>query len=373
VGVETSVLPKFDKPVYAIILAGGQGTRLWPVSRKARPKQFLDLTGSGRSLLQETVRRALELTNSIQQVLVLTQYAHVSLVREQLPDLPQKNLLIEPVGRNTAACLALASVTLSQGLGGSGTTDAIMLTLPVDHMFRDEAPWFQAVRTAGLVAAHTDSLVAIGLTPTYPATVYGYQHLGDKIDLDLPLEVHALRRFVEKPPRELAQTFLESDEYLWNTGTYAWNVAVFMAALEEHAPDLYSGLKSLGNPVDADLLEKIYPTFSNISIDQAVMEKAQNVLTVRADFKRIDVGSLASLQEIWQPDSQGNVSLGQVLAEDSQNNIIYNDNGLVTLIGVKDLIVIRTGKTILVCPRDKAEQIKNVVTELTRRGMEEYL
>ena len=362
-----------DKPVYVVILAGGQGTRLWPISLKARPKQFLDLAGGGRSLLQETVRRALELTGSIRQVLVLTQFAHASLVREQLPDLPQENLLIEPVGRNTAACLGLAAITLSQNLGDLAASKAVMLTLPVDHMFRDEEPWFRAVRTAVMAAARTKSLVAIGLTPTYPATGFGYQHLGGKIELDLPLDVHAIRKFVEKPPKELAQTFLESGEYLWNTGTYAWNVAAFLAALAEHAPDLFSGLGSLGNPVDAELLAKVYPTFASVSVDHAVMEKAQNVLTVRADFERIDVGSLASLPEIWQPDAQGNVSLGEFLAENSQDNIVYNDNGLVALIGVKDLIVIRTGKTILVCPRDKAQEIKNVVAELTRRGLEEYL
>ena len=130
---------------------------------------------------------------------------------------------------------------------------------------------------------------------------------------------------------------------------------------------------SLGNPVNADLLAKVYPTFENISVDHAVMEKSHNVLTVRADFERIDVGSLASLSEIWQPDQQGNVSLGELQAEDSQNNIVYNEQGLVTLIGVKDLIVVRTGKTILVCPRDKADQIKQAVEELKRRGMEEYL
>lgn len=367
------MLPMSDKPVYVVILSGGQGTRLWPISRKARPKQFLDLTGDGRSLLQETVRRALELTGSIRQVLVLTQLAYASLVREQVPDLPPENLLIEPVGRNTAACLGLAAVTLSQKLGGSAASNAVMLTLPVDHMFKDKEPWYKAVRTAVRAAAQSNSLVAIGLTPTYPATGFGYQHLGGKIDLDLALEVHVIQEFVEKPSKELAQTFLESGQYLWNTGTYAWNVAVFLAALEEHAPDLFSGLSSLGSPVNADLLAKVYPTFANISVDYAVMEKAQNVLTVRADFERIDVGSLASLPEIWLPDAQGNVSLGGILAQDSQDNIVYNDNGLVTLIGVKDLIVIRAGKTILVCRRENAQEIKNVVDELTRRGLEEYL
>ncbi len=367
------MLPMSDKLVYVVILAGGQGTRLWPISRKARPKQFLDLTGNGRSLLQETVRRALELTGSIYQVLVLTQSDYASLVREQVPDLPEENLLIEPVGRNTAASLGLAAVTLSQKLGTAGSSSAVMLTLPVDHMFKNEKPWFSAVRTAIEVAGQTNSLVAIGLQPTYPATGFGYQHLGGKIDMDLPLAVYAIQEFVEKPSKELAQTFLESGQYLWNTGTYAWKVDVFLAALEVNAPQLFSGLKSLGNPVDAALLEKAYPAFANISVDYAVMEKAENVLTVRANFERIDVGSLGSLPEIWQPDEHSNVCMGQVVVQDSLNNIVYSDHGLVTLLGVKDLIVIRAGEIILVCPKEKAQEIKNVAAELTRRGQEEYL
>lgn len=367
------MLPNSDQTVYVVILAGGQGTRLWPISRKARPKQFLDLTGSGRSLLQETVRRALELTGSIRQVLVLTQSAHASLVREQLADLPQENLLIEPVGRNTAACLGLAAVTLSRHVGQPAASRAVMLTLPVDHLFKDEEPWFRAVWTAIQAAVWTKSLVAIGLRPTTPATGFGYQHLGAKINLDLPLAVHAIRDFVEKPSKELAQSFLESGEYLWNTGTYAWNVDVFLAALEEHAPQLFSGLRSLGDPVDAARLAEVYPAFANISVDYAVMEKARNVLTVRADFERIDVGSLNSLPEIWQPDAQGNVRLGDLQALDSRDNIVYSDAGLVTLVGVKDLIVIRAGRTILVCPKDKAQEIKSLVDELVARGLEEYL
>ena len=367
------MLPMSVTSVFVVILAGGQGTRLWPISRKAHPKQFLDLTGNGRSLLQETVRRALELTGSIRQVLVLTQSAHASLVREQVAALPEENLLIEPVGRNTASSLGLAAVSLSQELGSPGSSSAVMLTLPVDHMFKDEEPWYKAVRIAIDVARQTNSLVAIGLQPSYPATGFGYQHLGDTIDLDLPLAVHTIQEFVEKPSKEVAQTFLESGQYLWNTGTYAWKVDVFLAALELHAPQLFSGLKSLGSPLDAALMTKMYPTFANISVDRAVMEKAENVLTVRANFERIDVGSLGSLSEIWQSDAKGNVSMGQVFAQDSQDNIVYSDHGLVTLLGVKDLIVIRAGEIILVCPKDKAQEIKNVVAELTRRGQEAYL
>lgn len=359
--------------VYAVILAGGQGTRLWPLSRKARPKQFLDLTGSDHSLLQGTVRRAIRLTGSINQVLVLTQVEHVGMVHEQLPDLPPENLLVEPIGRNTAPSLGLAAMHLDQTINVRQGSKPVMVTLPVDHLFVDEEPWFKAVRTSIETAMRTDDLVAIGLTPDRPSSAYGYQLMGDPVKLDLELPVHRLLKFVEKPAESLARTFVESGRYLWNTGTYAWKVSAFISAMEAHAPDLYAGLQSLGNPIDASKLERLYPSFTNISVDHAIMEKVDNAVTVQADFKRIDVGSLNSLAEIWPPDENANTALGNVSFTGSRENIVYTEDGLVVLLGVDDLVVVRAGEIVLVCPKDRTQDIKNLVAELARQNMEKYL
>lgn len=362
-----------ENPVYAVILAGGQGTRLWPISRKAYPKQFLHLTGNGSSMLQETVRRALVLTGSIQQVLILTQAAHIRLVNEQVPDLPEENVLIEPVGRNTAACLGLAAVQLSQSIDSQQPGQAVMVSLPVDHLFLDEEPWFLAVRTAIAAATRTDDLVAIGVRPDFPSSAYGYQQLGNQADLGLTLPVHTLRKFIEKPSASMAKTFIESGEYLWNTGTYAWKVDTFLAALKVHAIDLYKGLNSLGHPIDRVKLAQVYPGFEDVSVDHAVMEKAANSLTVQAGFKRIDVGTLTSLAEILPKDEDGNACLGSVMIQDSQHNIAYVDEGLAVLVGVKDLIVVRAGNVVLVCPKDRAHEIKKIVAVLPKEGKEKFL
>jgi len=248
-----------------------------------------------------------------------------------------------------------------------------MVSLPVDHLFVDERPWFTAVRTAIAAASDSDSLVAIGLQPEYPATAYGYQKLGKRLDLDLSLSVHILQEFIEKPAESLAKTLVESGNYLWNTGTYAWKVTSFLAALEKYTPELYAGLQSLGDPMDMEKLEQNYPAFADISVDHAVMEKVTNALTVRANFERIDVGALNSLSEIWKPDIDGNATLGQVLIRDSQENIVYSDQGLVVLLGVKDMIIVRAGEIVLVCPKDKAQEVKNLVTELSKQNLEKYL
>jgi mannose-1-phosphate guanylyltransferase len=359
-----------ENPVYAVILAGGQGTRLWPISRKARPKQFLDLAGSGHSLLQETVQRSLEFTGSLQFVLVLTQADFGGLVREQLPGLPPENVICEPVGRNTAASLALTAVHLSNLQTSS---DAIMVTLPVDHLFADEKPWFLAVHTAIAAAAQTDALVAIGLAPEFPATGFGYQQLGGRLDLDLPLPVHAIRKFIEKPDATLAQSFIKSGEYLWNTGTYTWKVSAFLAALQKHTPGLLKELRKLGHPIDPLALGQIYPGFPSVSVDTAILEKEPDALTVKADFVRIDVGALDSLAEVWSVDSNGNSILGQLLSHNSHGNIMFSDQGIVALIDVQDLIVIRSGDVVLVCPRGKAQELKELVADLPKRGLERFL
>ncbi len=357
-----------ERPVFAVIMAGGQGMRLWPLSRASRPKQFLALTSSGRTLLQDAVRRATELTGSIKNVLVTAQSGQAGLVREQLPDLPAENLLLEPVGRNTAPCLALAAFHLR-----SRAPDAVMSILPVDHVFMDEQSWFEAVRTAVAYAGESGMLVTIGLTPHSPSSSFGYLHLGQALEERRTCPVYRVQEFIEKPALARAEAFLASGEYLWNTGTFAWRVSTFWRAVTTHLPQVASALERWGALPSVEALESIYPAFENISVDYAIMEKSPDVAAVRGAFQRIDVGSLGNLSELWPGDAQGNAVLGEALASDSQENIIYTDEGLVGLLGVQGLVVVRAGDVVLVCPRERAGEIRGLVEQLRRSGQERYL
>jgi mannose-1-phosphate guanylyltransferase len=363
-----------DLPIFAVIIAGGQGTRLWPLSREARPKQFLSLGGSGQSLLQEAVRRARFVVGSVRQVLVTTQSRYADLVREQLPELPAENLILEPVGRNTAPCLGLAAKFI---LGNqSGSFDAVMLVLPADHLYKDEAPWLSAVRTAIAAAIYTNELVAIGIQPTEPSPNYGYLHLGDALQIgENPnaSQVFKVVKFVEKPALELARGFCETGDYLWNTGTFAWRISIFQHAFQNHLPGLYAELTNLVYPIDPGQLRKVYPGFEAISVDYGIIEKASNVVATRGDFERIDLGSLAFLNQVWPDDPQGNATIGEIVSKDSQANIIYTDQGLVGLIGVQNMVVIRAGEVLLVCPRERVGEVKSLIQELSRQGRERYL
>ncbi len=357
-----------ERLVFAVIMAGGQGVRLWPLSRASRPKQFLALTSSGRTLLQDAVRRATELTGSIQNVLVTAQSGQADLVREQLPDLPPENLLLEPVGRNTAPCLALAAFHLR-----SRAPDAVMAVLPVDHVFVDEQPWFDAARAAVDYAGANGMLVTIGLTPQSPSSSFGYLHLGQALEERRTCPVHRVLEFIEKPDRARAEAFLASGEYLWNTGTFAWRVSTFWQAVATHLPQVASALERWGASPAPDALASIYPAFENISVDYAIMEKSDNVAAVRGAFQRIDVGSLGNLSELWPGDAQSNAVLGEVLADDSRENIIYTDEGLVGLLGVQGLVVVRAGDVVLVCPRERAGEVRGLLEQLRRSGKERYL
>lgn len=349
-------------PAFAVVMAGGQGRRLWPLSRQAFPKQFLALVPGGLTLLQAAVSRACRLVGSMDQVLVLAGDAHAGLVRLQLPHLPEENLLLEPVGRNTAACLGLAALQVQKRLPG-----ALMAALPSDHLYSDEQPWLSALRTALSCAAGSERLVAVGIPPANPSSSYGYLHLGQELPAHGECSVYEVQAFIEKPETAKAQRFLESSEYLWNTGTYAWQAPVFIAALAQHLPRLSAGLERIA--ADPGRLGELYPDFEDISVDYGVMERAHNAAVVRGDFQRIDVGSLASLSQVWQSDPQGNALQGLVAARDSRGNIVSTDDGMVGLIGVEGMVVVRQGDVVLVCPKERLSEVKDLLAALDREGM----
>jgi mannose-1-phosphate guanylyltransferase len=349
-------------------MAGGQGTRLWPLSREAQPKQFLSLTSDRRSLLQATVERAEAAAGALERVLVVARADQAALVKEQLPGLPEGNLLLEPFGRNTAACIGLTAAWIERK-----SPLAVMAVFPSDHLYEDQAAWAGAVEAAISFASQTESLVAIGLPPAYPSTAYGYLRTGRQLSRSGSPPVLEVLEFVEKPALAQAQQFLKSGHYLWNIGTFAWQVSVFQQALARHLPATFRSLAVIGgNLTDSSLLASVYQTLQDISVDYAVLEKDSRVAVVRGNFGRVDVGTLASLDQLLPVDENGNASWGEVLLHDSRENIIYSDDGLVGLIGMQDTIVVRKGKVLLVCPKDRAGEVKELVNRLDEEGLRQY-
>ena len=352
-------------PTYSVLLAGGQGRRLWPLSRRALPKQFLAFKSGEPTLLQGAVRRAVQVSGSLERVLVLVQEEHASMGRQQLPDLPPENLLVEPVGRSTAASIGLAAVTLEKR-----APQALMAVLPSDHLFIDVNPWLAALRAALAFAAGHDRLVTLGIVPQNPSSNYGYLHMGQELAHLEGCPIYEARSFIEKPDPVLARVLCESGEYLWNTGTFVWGAGVFLSAVEQHMPALFAGLQRIA--ADPQSLAAIYPTFQDISVDYGIMEKAAGVAVVRGEFERIDVGNLSTLAFLLENDPQGNAVEGLLVEKDSRDNIVYSDDGLVGLIGVENMIVVRHGDVVLVCPKERAREVKDLVAALADKGLDRF-
>jgi mannose-1-phosphate guanylyltransferase len=374
----TKVSQKLER-AYAVVMAGGQGTRLWPLSRKARPKQFLKLAGDGRSLIQAAVARALRVVGTVERVLVVAPVEQAEMVRADLPDLPPANLILEPLGRNTAAAIGLAALAIQQR-----DPSAVMGVFPADHLFRDEKPWNRAVCTALEFAAGSEQLVTIGLQPNSPSPSYGYLYLGEILPTPGQLQIFKVHQFVEKPSVTLAQTYLDSGRYLWNTGTFAWKVETILQSFQTHLPHHFAGFQKIGSQPDSwDTISTIYPTLENISIDYGVLERSANVTVVKANFERIDLGNLANLSELaklsegsdWSGDADGNAWRGNGVIVDGENTAVYDetDAGMTIAFGLDHVIVVRQDDVVIALPKKDAHRIKDLLNEIKARGGEQYL
>ncbi len=349
---------------WAVIMAGGVGTRFWPASRKSKPKQFLRVTGK-KTLIQETVARLGKVIPP-ERCLVVTGREHVELVTKQLRKLPPENVLAEPVGRNTTPCVAWAALEIARR-----APDSVHAVLPSDSVIRPAAEFQRLLRIAIDEASASDVLVTFGVRPTFAATGYGYIEIGDAIDGTLggPLEgkrAHAVRRFVEKPDRARAEEFVASGRYLWNSGMFVWRTRAILAALRAHAPSV---LEPLERCRTRDDVIAAYPTIPSVAIDVAVLERAENVRVVPFDIEWNDVGAWPALADVGEADAQGNVTVGgaQVITEDALRNVIHAPKGeLIALVGVSDLVIVRAGKALLVCPKDRAQDVKRIVDRLSR-------
>jgi len=350
-----------SKPIYALILAGGSGERFWPLSRRNRPKQLLRLV-SERTLLEETVAR-LEGFVPTERVLILTNIEQEKGVRDLLEGFPKQNIIAEPTKRDTAAAVALGA-----GWVAARDHSATMLAFPADHVIADRAAFQETMKTAAAAAEETGALVTIGIKPTWACPGFGYIEQGEPVRLrsDGKIAVHRVVRFREKPNIDLAESFLRKGNFRWNAGMFVWSVPTVLSEFNRHAPELADFISQVRSPKDLDkILHERFAKLPRISFDYAIMEKAEHVLVVEASFDWDDVGSWQAVARYFKKDEHGNAANGALTALDSSDNIIFNDGETtIALLGVHNLIVVRTGDAILICHRHQAEKIKNLVGTL---------
>jgi mannose-1-phosphate guanylyltransferase len=358
--------------MYAAILAGGVGTRLWPRSRQSLPKQFADITGAGRTMIQATVDRVAEMIPS-DQTYVITGSRYRDLVNQQLADLPVQNILVEPSGRNTAPAIGLACIHLQQR-----DPDAVVAILSADHVIQDEESYRAVLRQAG-EAAQAGYLTVLGIEPDFPHTGYGYIKCDSvSIAMDGNLPIYPVERFLEKPDRETAERFLAEGGYYWNGGTFVSRVDRLLQEIERQMPGLYRGLRQIQEALgraDADeVLEAVWPTLPNTSIDYGVMENAQQVAAVPLRAGWNDVGSWDALESVLPVDDAGNTLVqGEVILVDSQGNIVSGSDRTIALVGVEDLVVVDTGDALLIGHKKKMQQVKKLVDTLQATGRSNLL
>jgi mannose-1-phosphate guanylyltransferase len=360
---------------YAVIPAGGSGTRLWPLSRAGHPKFLHALTGTSASLLQATVDR-LGVIAEPESTYVVTGVAHAAAVARQLPELPEDNILVEPSPRDSCAAIGLAAALIAKR-----EPDALMGSFAADHLVRDGDAFAAAVGAAA-DGARTGLLMTIGITPTHPETGYGYLRCGERIGEG---PVSRVAEFTEKPPYEVAKSYVESGRYFWNASMFIWRTDVFLAELSRQQPQLHAGLMRIAQAWDGierqDVLGEIWPTLPKISVDYAVMEGAAAagmVGTVPGDFGWNDVGDFDTLGEVLQGDERGNVVIeaddgavgkSEILLYDTERTVVVPRSGrLVSAVGVRDLIIVDTVDALLVCPRERAQDVKKLVDSLKERG-----
>lgn len=344
---------------YCVIMAGGIGSRFWPLSTQKFPKQFQDILGTGRTMIQQTYDR---ISKSIpkENIFVITNVEYVDLSHEQLPEIPKENIVGEPMMKNTAACNLYMANKIAEI-----NPNATMIVLPADHLILKEETFLQKVDLAFELASQNDYLVTLGITPTRPDTGYGYIQFVE----DQHSEYFKVKTFTEKPILEIAKSFLESGDFLWNAGIFIWNVTSIHKAFGQYLPDMMQQFTACEYNADSEksCIDLIYPKVQKISIDNGILEKAQNVFVIPADLGWSDLGTWTSVFENRQKDeNQNSVNTKNILTYNSERNMIHTSNKKKVLVvdGLEDFIVVDTDKVLLICPREHDQLIKEYVLDL---------
>ena len=349
---------------YAVIMAGGNGERFWPLSTQAKPKQFLSIIG-GKALLTLAVERLQGLFPP-ERILIITAARLVPATREAAPDIPAENIIGEPYKRDTAAAVACAC-----GLVRRQNPDAVVCILTADQLMEDAALIRQTLRDSMSVAVARDGIVTIGITPTYPATGFGYIQVGDPLPSETETRFHAVKRFVEKPDAEKAAAYLKGGDYYWNAGMFIWKTSVMQRALETFTPELAKLSDELAAardiPAALAVMDRLYPGLTRISIDYAIMERVENILVASGCFGWDDVGSWSSISDHLPNDEQKNVVIGECESIDSTDNLVISNNRLTALIGCSGLAVIQANGVTLICPKARAQQVKELLRKVETR------
>ncbi len=345
----------------ALIMAGGIGTRFWPLSKKENPKQFLHILGE-RSMIQQTVDRILPIIQ-YDDIYIVTNESQFPLVIEHLPDLPEENIIAEPMGRNTAACIGLSAVLLQDKY----PQDETMLVLPADHYIGRPQDFRTIVSHASDYVKKHKNLLTFGIEPTYPATGYGYIESGKQVQ-ESPIPIFKVRQFKEKPNQETAEKFINAGNFAWNSGMFLWRMDSILQALHSLMPELYASLQKIKNEwkTNNDEVTNLYSQLKSVPVDVGIMEKADDAVVVPISIEWNDIGSWEALDEMMEKDREGNYCKSQILGIDAHNSYIYSDDPkkVIALIDIDDLVVVDTEDSLLICKKEKSQDVKKIVQRL---------
>lgn len=362
-----------DKNNYCVIMAGGIGSRFWPYSRTSKPKQFLDILGTGQTLLQQTIRRFRGIC-PIENILIVSNEEYGPLILEQVPEINANQVLLEPLRRNTAPCIAYANQRISML-----NPEATVIVAPSDHLIADEQEFRRVILNGIEFVKSRDVLVTLGIMPDRPETGYGYIQVNGNEDIDGNKDLRPVKTFTEKPNIELARIFLESGDFFWNSGMFIWTLRSISRAFDKYLPEIQGlfndGLSFYGTPEEAPFIRQVYGACGKISIDYGIMEKADNVYVQCADFGWSDLGTWGSLYDHLNHDeSENGVGNGQTITFHSNRNVIHTSKGKLTVVqGLDDYIIVDTDDVLMICRKEDEQQIRMIVDEVKLQGGEKYI